>query len=347
MKYLGRRVFRENEPPRVGILLVNLGTPSAPTKSALRSYLKELLSDPRVVEAPRLLWQLILRCFILTTRPKASAALYGKIWRDGGGGAPLFFWTKIQAEKLRAELARNSKSTFVLEFAMRYGEPSIRSVLVSMLERNVEKLLFLPLYPQYSAACSASSFDALSRVFQSLRSIPELRTVMYYYDHPLYIEALKRSVLEHWEKNGRAEKLLLSFHGIPKRYSEAGDPYHHHCKKTARLLAEALLLDSESYAVAFHSRFGKEEWLKPYTDETLLAWAKAGVSSVDVICPGFAADCLETLEEIGEQNRELFLGAGGSEFAYIPALNDRDDFIQALAAICLENLGGWVDFAAK
>jgi ferrochelatase len=216
-----------------------------------------------------------------------------------------------------------------------------------MLERNVEKLLFLPLYPQYSAACSASSFDALSKVFQALRAMPELRTVMQYHDHPLYIEALKRSVLEHWEKNGRAEKLLLSFHGIPKRYSEAGDPYQVHCKKTAGLLAEALLLDAEAYAVAFQSRFGREEWLKPYTDETLLTWAKAGVSSVEVLCPGFAADCLETLEEIDEQNRELFLGAGGKKFAYIPALNDRDDFIQALAAICSENLRGWVDFAAK
>jgi ferrochelatase len=326
------RYYRAPNPMRTGVLISNLGTPDAPTTPALRRYLREFLSDPRVIELPRWKWWPILNLFVLTTRPRKSADAYRKIWTEEG--SPLLVTGRRQAAALRTRLAE----AVPVALGMRYGNPSIRSALADLLGRTCGRIVVLPLYPQYSAATTASTFDAVTDAIRRERALPELSTIGGYHDEPLYIRALAASVREVWDGNGEPERLLTSFHGIPRRYAEAGDPYPGACEETARLLAHELGLDSNRWRLCFQSRFGREEWLKPYTDETLAAWGREGLKSVDVICPGFAADCLETLEEIDVENRAIFEQAGGGRFRYIPALNDREDHVEALAAVLERHL---------
>ncbi|WP_036191251.1 ferrochelatase [Marinobacterium lacunae] len=324
----------------IGVLLTNLGTPDAPTPSALRRYLKEFLWDPRVVEVPRPVWWLILNGIILNVRPRRSAQAYKKVWTDQG--SPLMLYTKAQAQALSDRFSNESGMPVVVDFAMRYGNPSIESVIQKMQSRGVRRLLVLPLYPQYSAATTASTFDALAGDFTRRRWLPDLRFVSHYHDHPLYIEAMARSIEKYWETHGRPDRLLLSYHGVPERYLHSGDPYYCECRATSRLLANRLGVDEQFCQTTFQSRFGREEWLKPYTDETLKSLPASGVKSVHVYCPGFASDCLETIEEIGEENRGYFLDAGGESFGYIPALNDRPEHIDALEALIREQMSDWL-----
>ena len=339
MRYQGRDDFRHDEAERIGVLLTNLGTPDAPETGALRRYLAQFLADPRVVELPRLLWRLILHGIILRIRPRRSAAAYRKIWTEQG--SPLLVHTREQCQQLAARLGERHGEDVVVDFAMRYGNPSMGSVLERLQRRGVRRLLVLPLYPQYSASTGGSTFDALARDFMHRRWIPELRFITHYHDWPPYIEAMARRIEAHWGDNGRGEHLLLSFHGVPLRYLHNGDPYFCECHKTSRLLAERLELEDGAWTVTFQSRFGREEWLRPYTDETLRALPERGVRTVDVFCPGFSSDCLETLEEIDEENRGYFLEAGGERFSYIPALNAAPEHIDALVRLVEENLAGW------
>jgi ferrochelatase len=342
MSFLPEPQHVHGRPGRTAVLLVNLGTPQAPTPGALRRYLREFLSDPRVVEIPRLLWWPILYAFVLTLRPRRSAAKYATIWTPRG--SPLKVYSEQQALLLRGYLGERGFDVEV-RLAMRYGEPSIASVLAELRAARTERILVLPLYPQYSASTTASVFDAVNAVLARTRNVPELRTVRHFHDEPGYIEALKHSVLEHWRNHGRAPaaggKLVMSFHGVPKRTLALGDPYYCECQKTGRLLAEALGLAQDEYLVTFQSRFGRAEWLQPYTAPTLQTLARQGTARVDVICPGFVADCLETLEEIAQEARQTFLSAGGKQFHYIACLNDRPDFIHALADVAARHLQGW------
>lgn len=308
-----------------GILITNLGTPNAPTPKAIRAYLKTFLSDTRVVDAPRLIWFFVLRV-ILAIRPRVVAKGYQAVWTERG--SPLLAITQDQARALQAVMGDTP-----VEFGMRYGNPSIPSALDALMAAGVEDITVLPLYPQYSATTSASTFDAIADWAKQQRCLPSLRFIRDYHDNPQWIAALANSVREHWQQNGRAEKLLLSFHGIPQRYCDLGDPYFAHCQRGAELLAEALELNDDEWAMSFQSRVGREEWLQPYTESTLKTWAKSGMKTVDVICPGFSADCLETLEEIQQENAEYFSEAGGQDLRYIAALNSRDDHISALAEI--------------
>lgn len=333
--YIGNTDFKHDTGSCTGVLVTNLGTPDAPTASALRRYLGEFLADPRVVEVPRFIWWFILHGFILRTRPKRSAAAYRKIWTESG--SPLLAISKKQAAAIQKYLDGHVTEKFHVELAMRYGNPSIQSGLKKLQRANAEKIIILPLYPQYSASTTASTFDAVADVLKTWRNIPELHLVKHYHDTPDYIDALAESIAEHWQQTKRAEKLLFSFHGIPQAYFEAGDPYYCECHKTARLVAEKLDLDEEEWILTFQSRFGPKEWLKPYTDMTLKELAKSGIKNVDVVCPGFSADCLETLEEINMRYRETFLAAGGEKFTYIPALNDRPTHINALTNIILNH----------
>lgn len=325
---------------KTGILLVNLGTPDAPTAQAVRPYLKEFLSDPRVVEIPRALWWLILHGFILNTRPKKSAEKYAQIWTPDG--SPLQVHTERQAKLLLGFLGERIKPAPVVEYAMRYGNPAIAEVLGRMKQQGCERILVLPLYPQYAASSTATVFDAVFEQLKKMRNTPAIRTVKHYHDHPGYIAALAQNVRDYWMKTGKPEKLVMSFHGVPRFSLDKGDPYHCECHKTARLLAEALKLDASQYQVCFQSRFGRAEWLKPYTAATLEQLGKQNTRRVDVVCPGFVADCLETLEEIAIEGRTTFIQAGGREFHYIPCLNERSDWIHALADIALTNLQGWM-----
>ncbi|SFR45688.1 ferrochelatase [Marinobacter daqiaonensis] len=339
MNYKGEDSFRHDQPARLGILVTNLGTPDAPTKSALGRYLGEFLWDPRVVEVPRPLWWLILHGVILRIRPSRSAKAYKSVWQPGG--SPLLTHTADQCEGIRAALQQKYGDNVVVGFAMRYGNPSIPSVIDEMSRQGMRQLLVLPLYPQYSASTSASTFDAVSADFRRRRWLPDFRFISHYHDFPPYIEAMASHIERHWAEHGRHQKLVLSYHGVPKKYLLRGDPYHCECHKTSRLLAERLGLGADDYMTTFQSRFGREEWLRPYTDETLKGLPDQGVSSIDVFCPGFAADCLETIEEINEENREYFLEAGGSAFHYIPALNATRGHIDALVALIEKNLQGW------
>ncbi|MDX1803409.1 MAG: ferrochelatase [Alcanivorax sp.] len=339
MAYNGQQDYDHRRPLRLGVLITNLGTPDAPTTSALRRYLKEFLSDPRVVEVPRLLWFFILRLVILVIRPPRSAKSYRKVWTEQG--SPLLLHTRDQADGLRQRLQAQYGDDVVVEFAMRYGQPSIASVLQKMERQGVRRLLVLPLYPQYSASTSASTFDALAADFTHRRWLPDLRFVSHYPDYWPYIDAMARHIEAYWSRHGRADKLLLSFHGVPKRYLLNGDPYFCECHQSARLLAERLGLHEGEWLVTFQSRFGREEWLQPYTDHTLKALPQEGVKNVQVFCPGFSADCLETLEEIDQENRGYFLEAGGEQFAYIPALNAEPVHLEALTQLVEDNLQGW------
>ncbi len=344
-KYKGKADSKQGSEPCAGILLVNLGTPDAPTRSALRRYLKEFLSDPRVIELPKFIWWFILNGFILNTRPGKSARAYQKIWTENG--SPLLDFSLGQTSAVQAKLRSQVKGKAIVELAMRYGNPSIQSGLDNLRDQGAERLLVFPLYPQYSATTTASVFDAVADVLKTWRLLPELRVINHYNDHPAYIAALVESIRRHWAENGRADKLLFSFHGIPKHYSAAGDPYHDECDKTTRLVVEQLQLQEHEYLLAFQSRFGSKEWLQPYTDETLRQWATDGVNHVQIICPGFSSDCLETMEEINIQNRDFFLQAGGEEYSYIPALNDQADHIDAICEIILQHGQGWPEFSEE
>ncbi len=324
---------------RLGILLTNLGTPDTPTPRALRRYLKEFLSDRRVVDLPRLLWWPLLHGIILRTRPRRSAAAYRKVWTDEG--APLLVISRRQAEELQNALAARLGAVPVV-LAMRYGEPSIQSGLEALRREGVTHLLVLPLYPQYSCSTTASTFDAVAEAFRGWRHLPVCRFVHDYHDHGGYIDAVAASIRESWAEQPPAERLIFSFHGTPQRFRDEGDPYYAQCRVTASRVAERLALAPERWMMTFQSRFGREEWLQPYTDASLKALAASGVETVDVVCPGFAADCLETLEEIAVENRRLFMDAGGKGLRYIPALNARADHIGALADILLRELrDGW------
>lgn len=340
-KYIGNPEYDHQSPEKIGILILNLGTPDEPTTSAVRRYLKEFLSDPRVIEMPRLLWWLILNLVILNIRPARSAKAYREIWTDEG--SPLLTISQQQINALKTELNASSSADIQFALGMRYGKPSIKDALNQLREKNVRKLLVLPMYPQYSATTTASTFDAIADELKQWRWLPELRFITHYHDKPGYIKALANSVRKVWQQKPAAEKLLLSFHGLPKRYLEAGDPYYCECTKTARLLAEELNLEKEQWQLTFQSRVGREEWLTPYTDKQLEEWAQAGINSVDVICPGFSADCLETLEEIAMQNCELFMEHGGKEYRYIPCLNDEPEHISFLAELCRENIQDWLN----
>jgi ferrochelatase len=323
---------------KVGVLLVNLGTPDAPTAPALRRYLAQFLSDPRVVEIPRALWWLVLHGAILRFRPAASARKYKKIWLREG--SPLAVWTARQANMLRSYIGERGPLVEV-RWAMRYGQPAIATALDELCTEGATRILVFPAYPQYSAATTASAFDDVADWARRTRRLPELRFVNHYHDDPAYIEALAAQVRKHWQREGRGRKLVMSFHGMPKRTLHLGDPYHCECLKTGRLLAEKLQLEPDAWRVTFQSRFGRAEWLQPYTELTLKALAKAGDEGVDVICPGFAADCLETLEEIAIEARAAFLSAGGKTFHYIPCLNHSDEGMQAMASVALRHLQGW------
>ena len=324
--------------PTTGILLTNLGTPDAPTPAALRKYLAEFLSDPRVIETPRWLWWPILHGVILRLRPRRSARAYREIWTDAG--SPLLVISEKQRRAIRSVLADEVGAPLHIELGMRYGNPSIRSALEKLRSDHIDKLLVLPLYPQYSAATTASTFDALADVLKTWRRIPGLRMVRSYHDDPGYIAALAESIRNHWAQHGKPDKLLFSFHGLPRTYVLAGDPYQDECIATARLAARQLDLREDTWEVSFQSRFGPLEWLQPYTDKLLQEWGKSGIGHVQVTCPGFAADCLETLEEIEIQNREFFLSAGGKVFSYIPALNDSPRHIAALCNIIRKRVQG-------
>jgi protoporphyrin/coproporphyrin ferrochelatase len=326
---------------RTAVLLVNLGTPDEPTAPALRRYLREFLSDPRVVEIPRLVWWPILHGIILNTRPAKSAAKYASVWTDEG--SPLAVWTRKQALLLQGTLGERGLKPpqLLVRHAMRYGRPSIASVLDELKAANATRILILPLYPQYAAATTASVNDAVMAWAMQQRHQPELRFVQRYHDDAGYIAALAQRVRTHWQANGRGDQLVFSFHGVPERSLLLGDPYHCECHKTARLLAERLNLKQDEWRITFQSRFGKAKWLEPYTEPTLVALAKQGLTRVDVMCPGFTSDCLETLEEIGQEARDAFLAAGGRAFEYIPALNDQHEWIAALAGIAIKHLQGW------
>jgi ferrochelatase len=339
MKYQNNSSFTHKQQDRIGVLITNLGTPDAPKKNELKRYLKEFLSDPRVIEVPRLIWWMILNLVILNIRPRRSAKAYSTVWTERG--SPLMFHTQDQADALRTQLKAQYGEDLVLDFAMRYGSPSVNSVIDKMLDQGVKKLLVLPLYPQYCASTTASTFDAVAASLAKKRLIPELRFINHYHDFPAYIQALADKIRTHWQTHGRADKLIFTYHGIPKRYLLNGDPYHCECHKTSRLVAENLGLNESEYLVSFQSRFGREEWLQPYTDKTLMALPKEGIKSVQLVCPGFAADCLETIEEIGEENCEYFLQAGGERYEYISALNAEPAHIEMLAKLLEQHLQGW------
>lgn len=340
MPYLKEPPYTHGQQAKTGILLVNLGTPEAPTKQALRPYLKQFLSDPRVVEIPRAVWWIILNGIILNTRPKKSAEKYASIWTTEG--SPLKVHTEKQAKLLKGWLGEKVASPFMVEYAMRYGQPAIPDTLARMKAAGCDRILILPAYPQYAASSTATAFDAAFDWLRQTRNQPALRTVKHYHDHPGYIHALAANIRDQWQMHGRPDVLVMSFHGVPRYTLEKGDPYHCECQKTGRLLAEALGLEPAQYRLTFQSRFGRAEWLQPYTDKTLEILGREGVGSVNVVAPGFTADCLETLEELAMEGRETFLTAGGKDFRYLAALNEHPRWIEALGQIALENLGSWV-----
>jgi ferrochelatase len=334
MKYTGTPDYQHGSEPRIGVLLVNLGTPEEPSPRAVRRYLAEFLWDPRVIELPRPLWWLILHLIILRVRPKKSAHAYQKIWTPDG--SPLLIESKAVADGLQARLGDRVR----VALGMTYGRPSITDVLEQFRRENVQRLLVLPMYPQYSATTAGSIFDRVTRQLATWRWLPELRIVNQYWQEDAYIAALADSIEAHWQQHGR-KHLLFSFHSIPKRYFLAGDPYHCFCHATARLVAERLQLGQDDWSLGFQSRFGREEWLKPYVDLLLLDYARQGPKQVTLVCPGFATDCLETLEEIDMQNRTAFLEAGGEAFDYVPCLNSSDAQLSLYEQLVLKHAQGW------
>lgn len=341
MAYYGTTHYDHAAPSPIGILLTNVGSPTAPTRAALRPYLAEFLGDERVIEYPRWLWQPLLHGVILNTRPGRSAKLYERIWSEEG--SPLWATLKRQAAALQATLSDRLPLPVKVVAAVRYGQPSIAAGLRELATANARRVLVFPLFPQYSATTTATTLDAVFDELKTWRWLPELRTINHYHDHPDYIRALAATVREQWAETGRPDRLMLSFHGVPRDYILKGDPYYCECQKTARLLIEALELAAGDTTVTFQSRFGPTEWLQPYTSQTLEAWGQAGLGHVDALCPGFSADCLETTDEVGHEGKLTFQEAGGGMFNYIPALNDRPDHIAALATIVTTHLAGWLE----
>jgi protoporphyrin/coproporphyrin ferrochelatase len=343
-QFIGTPDYQHGDAARAGVLLVNLGTPDDPSTASVRRYLAEFLWDPRVIEMPRALWWMILHGIILRVRPRRSAHAYQKIWTERG--SPLLIESQGLADALGARLARQFGDRVIVDLAMTYGRPSIHDVLEGFRRRNVQRLIVLPLYPQYSSTTTGTIFERVTRQLSQWRWMPELRFVNQYWERESYLAAVAASVAAHWRTHGR-KHLLFSFHSIPKRYFLAGDPYHCFCRGTARAVAERLGLADDDWSMGFQSRFGKEEWLKPYVDGLLHEYARSGPRQVSVVCPGFATDCLETLEEIAMQNREMFLAEGGTEFDYVPCLNSSPAHADALAEVVLHHGGGWPEFSEE
>jgi len=337
MNYTASNDFSAEKQGKLGVILVNLGTPDAPTSAAVKTYLKQFLGDPRVVEANRLFWWFALNVVILNIRPKKSAHAYQTVWTDKG--SPLMVISQQQQKALQDKF---DAEKVVVELAMTYGNPSIQQGLRNLREQGCSRVFVLPLYPQYSGSTTAAVTDQVFDVFKTWRRVPDVRVLSAYHDEPKYIDALASSVREHWDKHGKAEKLMMSFHGVPKRYVNNGDPYQLHCQETAQLLAQALGLEEDAWMLTFQSIFGREAWLQPYTASQLKTWGAEGIKDVDVICPGFAADCLETLEEITVENKGYFIEAGGKDLRYIPALNDREEHIQTLAGLIQRECKSWL-----
>ncbi|MCP3869501.1 MAG: ferrochelatase [Gammaproteobacteria bacterium] len=331
--------FEHDTPERVGVLLVNLGTPDSPSPSDVRRYLKEFLWDSRIVEMSRPLWWLILNLVILNTRPRRSAAAYSKVWTEQG--SPLLVISRQQQQLLQELLEERSEGRINVALGMRYGNPSIASGLNQLREAGARQILVVPLYPQYAAATTASTFDAVTEEVRGWRWLPELRFINHYHDHAGYIQALADSVRSYWSEHGQPERLVMSFHGIPKDYFLAGDPYYCECQKTGRLLSESLGLQENQWILSFQSRLGPREWLKPYTSQTLQTLGEQGIKKVHILCPGFSADCLETLEEIAMENRDVYLNAGGEEYGYIPCLNDDGQHMEVIADLVEQHIQGW------
>jgi len=336
----------ESDPPyqhgdgdSLGVLLVNLGTPDDPSPASVRRYLAEFLWDPRVVELPRPLWWLVLNGIILTTRPARSAKAYQEIWTDEG--SPLLRISEDVVAGVEAQLRARLPGPAHVRLGMSYGNPTIASALDELHSQGARRIILLPMYPQYSGTTSGSVFDAVTSTLSRRRWVPEFRFISHYHDAPGYIAALAASIREYREQNGSGDMLMFSFHGVPKRTHLSGDPYHCQCQKTARLVADSLGLGEDEWCVSFQSRVGRAEWLKPYTDETIADLGAKKLGRLDVVCPGFSVDCLETLEEIAMQNGELFEESGGSELKYIPALNARDDHVAFLARLIVKHVGGW------
>ena len=340
MKYIGTPDFVHGTEEKLGVLIVNLGTPEAPETVPVRRYLAEFLSDPRIIELPRWLWNVLLHGIILRVRPARSAKAYREVWSEEEG-SPLLSISRRQTGAVRAELERRFGEDVVVALGMRYGTPSIDGAIAELEAANVRRLIVLPMYPQYSGTTTASVFDAVTSRLQRTRWIPEMRFVNQFCDERGFVEALAASVRESWAEHGRGELLVTSYHGIPKRYLTNGDPYHCLCHKTSRLLAEALGIGPDELRVVFQSRVGREEWLRPYCDETMKTLPGEGVKSIDVLCPAFSADCLETIEEISGENREYFEEHGGERFRYIPCLNDRADHIAFLGDLIERHAQGW------
>ena len=338
MAFAKEPTYTHGQAAKTAVLLCNLGTPDAPDAPSLRRYLAEFLGDGRVVEIPKPIWWLILHGIILRVRPAKSAHKYASIWRSDG--SPLKVWTQKQAQGLHETLKSRGLNVEV-RMAMRYGNPSMTSQLDALKAEGFDRILLLPAYPQYSGTTTASLLDAVYRWGLKTRLVPEFRFINHYHDDPGYIAALANSVREHWRQHGQPERLVMSFHGVPERTLHLGDPYHCECMKTARLVREALGLPRERVAVTFQSRFGKAKWLEPYTEPTLIEMAKSGIKRVDVMCPGFTGDCLETLEEIAMEAKAAFMEAGGQDFRYIPCLNDRNDWMQAMADLSQRHMAGW------
>ncbi len=327
--------------PSLGLLLTNIGTPAAPTSSALRPYLAEFLGDPRIIELPRWLWLPILHLCILPFRPRRSARLYQNIWTEHG--SPLLHITELQAEGIAARLKTALDSDVRVEIGMRYGEPSIADGLQRLRAAGLNRILVFPLFPQYSATTTAATFDAVFDELKKWRWIPELRTLNDYHCHPTYLNAIVNSIHAYWAEHGKPQRLLFSFHGIPKLYIDRGDPYQEQCQQTAALIASQLQLADHEWGISFQSRFGPVDWLQPYTDETLQKWGSEKLTGVHIVCPGFSADCLETLDEVGREGKHIYETAGGSGLAYIPALNASPTHLDALTQIVLNHLQGWID----
>ena len=338
MKYFGEKHYEHGSKDKTGVLITNLGTPDAPNAKSLKIYLNQFLSDPRVIEIPKIIWQIILKLIILQIRPRKSAANYKKIWTDKG--SPLLDISQRQLEGVKKIILEKYPN---VEFAlgMRYGNPSIEKALKDLQEKQVRRLLVLPLYPQYCAATTASTFDEVTNTLQKWRWIPELRFINQYFEEEKYIETLASSVEDFWAKNGKPQKIIFSYHGIPKRYLTNGDPYHCFCLKTTRLVKEKMKLSDDQIMTTFQSRFGREEWLQPYTSETLKELPGKGIKDIHIISPGFSADCLETLEELEEENREYFIESGGEKYKYIPCLNDNKEHLDFISYLIIKNTHGW------
>ena len=327
MKYFGKNSDIENSNGRTGVLLVNLGTPERPVCPGLRDYLSEFLMDPRVIELPALFRAILVRGIIVNIRSHKSAATYRQIWTENG--SPLMLNTQGLCKKTQEVLGND----FDVAMGMRYGKPSVANALKELHDKGIRKLVVIPLYPQYSGSTNGSTFDALGKALSKHRWVPDIKFVSDYYRNPAYSKAIADSITEHWQTHGRKQKLLMSFHGIPKKYIEKGDPYQQQCLDSGKSIAKQLNLKDDEWMVVFQSRLGAQEWLRPYCDETLKLLPSQGVESVDMICPGFSADCLETLEEIEGENKEYFLEAGGKAYSYIPCLNESDAHAQLMADI--------------